>query len=130
MIVGQLISEREFVVLPQSASIKEVAEAMDKNSVSSVLLKDEEKVVGIITERDIVKAVSKGLSYTTPAIEIASKNIIKVDYQKSVYEAYEIMMKNNIRHLIVEKDGKCVGVISIKELSKALSLMLAESMSY
>ena len=40
------------------------------------------------------------------------------------------MMKINIRHLVIEKDGKCVGVVSIKELSKALTLMLAESTSY
>ncbi|BDC18275.1 CBS domain-containing protein [Acidianus sp. HS-5] len=130
MNVGQLISGKEFAVLPHEASIKEVAYAMEINSVSSVLLKGEDKIIGIITEKDIVRAVSKGLDYTQPAINIASKDIIKVDYEKSIYDAYEIMMKNNIRHLIIEKDGKCVGVVSIKELIKALSLMLAETMTY
>jgi len=40
------------------------------------------------------------------------------------------MIRSNIRHLVIEKDGECVGVVSIKELSKPLSLMLAENMSY
>jgi len=39
-------------------------------------------------------------------------------------------MRNNIRHLVVEKEGKCIGVISIRDLTRALSVMLAESMSY
>lgn len=130
MIVGQLLNEKELVALSNKASIKDVAKAMEENSVSSVVLKENDKIVGIVTERDIVRAVSKGISHDSPAFDIASKNIIKIDYHKSIYDAYDIMMKNNIRHLVIEKDGKCVGVVSIKELSKALSLMLAESMSY
>ncbi|BCU69867.1 CBS domain-containing protein [Stygiolobus caldivivus] len=130
MIVGQLVGEKELVSLSHSSSIREVAKVMEENAVSSVVLKEDDKIVGIVTEKDIVKAVSKGLSYDYPAYEIASKNIIKIDYHKSVYDAYDMMMRNNIRHLVVEKDGKCVGVLSIRELSKALSLMLAESMSY
>jgi len=103
---------------------------MEDNSVSSVVLKESDKTVGIVTERDIVGAVSKGICRDSPTFDIASKNIIKINYHKSVYDTYDIMMKINIRHLVIEKDGKCVGVVSIKELSKPLSLMLAENMSY
>ena len=103
---------------------------MEENLVSSVVLKESDKVLGIVTERDIVRAVSKGICRVSPAFDIASKNIIKIDYHKSIYDAYDIMIRSNIRHLVIEKDGKCVGVVSIKELSKALTLMLAESTSY
>lgn len=95
-----------------------------------MVLKENYKIVGIVTERDIVRAVSKSISRESPTFDIVSKNIIKIDYHKSVYDTYDIMMKINIRHLVIEKDGKCVGVVSIKELSKALTLMLAENMSY
>jgi signal-transduction protein with cAMP-binding, CBS, and nucleotidyltransferase domain len=95
-----------------------------------VVLKENYKIVGIVTERDIVRAVSKGISRDSPTFDIASKNIIKIDYHKSIYDAYNIMIRSNIRHLVIEKDGECVGVVSIKELSKPLSLMLAENMSY
>jgi len=61
---------------------------------------------------------------------MATKQIIRIDYNKSIYEAYDLMMRNNIRHLVVEKEGKCIGVISIRDLTRALSVMLAESMSY
>ncbi|MEJ2779547.1 CBS domain-containing protein [Stygiolobus sp. CP850M] len=107
-----------------------MAKAMEENLVSSVVLKESDKVLGIVTERDIVRAVSKGISRDSLTFDIASKNIIKIDYHKSIYDAYDIMIRSNIRHLVIEKDGECVGVVSIKELSKPLSLMLAENMSY
>lgn len=130
MIVGQLISEKGLISMPLNSTIREVAKIMTENSISSVVLKDGDKIVGIITERDIVRAVSKGINYDSPAMDIATKQIIRIDYNKSIYEAYDLMTRNNIRHLVVEKEGKCIGVISIRDLTRALSVMLAESISY
>jgi len=130
MIVGQLISEKGLISMPHNSTIREVAKIMTENSISSVVLKDGDKIVGIITERDIVRAVSKGINYDSPAMDMATKQIIRIDYNKSIYEAYDLMTRNNIRHLVVEKEGKCIGVISIRDLTRALSVMLAESMSY
>ncbi|BAB66863.1 CBS domain-containing protein [Sulfurisphaera tokodaii] len=129
MIVGQLIT-KNLVSLPSNSTIKEVADMMIKENVGSVVLKDGEKISGIVTERDIVNAVHRGLSLNSPAIEIASTNLIRIDYNKSIYDAFYLMTRNNIRHLIIEKDGKCVGVISIRDVAKAFSLMIAEQMSY
>lgn len=129
MNVGQLIS-KNLVTLPINSTIKDVADLMMKEGVGSVVIKDGEKIVGIVTERDIVKAVHQGLPYDSSANKIASTDLIRVDYNKSVYDAFFLMTKNNIRHLIVEKDGKCVGVVSIRDVAKAYSLMIAEQMSY
>ncbi|BFI76722.1 CBS domain-containing protein [Sulfurisphaera ohwakuensis] len=129
MIIGQLIT-KNLVSLSSNSTIKEVADMMIKENVGSVVLKDGEKISGIVTERDIVNAVHRGLSLNSPAIEIASTNLIRIDYNKSIYDAFYLMTRNNIRHLIIEKDGKCVGVISIRDVAKAFSLMIAEQMSY
>ncbi|MBB5253836.1 CBS domain-containing protein [Sulfurisphaera ohwakuensis] len=129
MLIGQLIT-KNLVSLPSNSTIKEVADMMIKENVGSVVLKDGDKITGIVTERDIVNAVHRGLSLNSPAIEIASTNLIRIDYNKSIYDAFYLMTRNNIRHLIIEKDGKCVGVISIRDVAKAFSLMIAEQMSY
>ncbi|QIW24694.1 CBS domain-containing protein [Sulfolobus sp. S-194] len=129
MIIGQLIT-KNLVSLPSNSTIKEVSDVMIKENVGSVVLKDGDKITGIVTERDIVNAVHKGLNLNSPAIEIASTNLVKIDYNKSIYDAFYLMARNNIRHLIIEKDGKCVGVISIRDVAKAFSLMIAEQMSY
>jgi len=55
MIVGQLISEKGLISMPHNSTIREVAKIMTENSISSVVLKDGDKIVGIITERDIVR---------------------------------------------------------------------------
>ncbi|BFH72328.1 CBS domain-containing protein [Sulfurisphaera javensis] len=129
MIIGQLIT-KNLVNLPINSTIKDVADVMMREGVGSVVLKDGEKIVGIVTERDIVKAVHKGLSLDSSAIEIASTDLVRIDYNKSIYDAFYLMAKNNIRHLIVEKDGKCVGVVSIRDVARAFSLMVAEGMTY
>ena len=129
MIVGQLIT-KNLVSLPSTSTIKEVADKMITEGVSSVVLKDGEKIVGIVTEKDIVNAVHKGIDINSPASVIATKDLIKIDYDKSVYDAFILMASKNIRHLVIEKDGKCVGVVSIRDVARAFSLMLAEQMIY
>ena len=129
MIVGQLIT-KNLVTLPSTSTIKEVADKMIKEEVSSVVLKDGERIEGIVTERDIVNAVHKGIDLNSPASSIATKVLVKIDHDKSVYDAFILMTSNNIRHLGIEKDGKCVGVVSIRDVARAFSLMLAEQMTY
>jgi len=129
MIVGQLVT-KNLVTLPSTSTIKEVADKMIKEEVSSVVLKDGEKIEGIVTERDIVNAVHRGVDLNSPASAIATKDLVKIDHDKSVYDAFILMASNNIRHLAIEKDGKCVGVVSIRDVARAFSLMLAEQMAY
>lgn len=129
MIVGQLITKK-LVTLPSSSSIKEVADKMVSEGVSSVILTEGEKFVGIVTERDIVRAVHQGVNLSSPASSIATKVLVKVEYDKSIYDAFMLMTSQNIRHLAIEKDGKCVGVVSIRDVARAFSLMLAEQMTY
>jgi len=129
MIVGQLIT-KNLATLPSTSTIKEVADKMVMEGVSSIVLKDGEKIAGIVTERDIVNAVHKGIDLNSPALEIATKVLVKIDYNKSVYDAFMLMASNNIRHLVIEKDGKCFGVVSIRDVARAFSLMLAEQMTY
>lgn len=82
---------------------------------------DEKKVVGVITDRDIVcRTVAKGenpLDHT--AGECMSENVCCVDQDASLDEAIELMEKNKIRRLpVVDKDGACCGIISQADLAR------------
>lgn len=108
------------VTLPITSSLYEVVEKMCKENIGSVLIVDENgKISGIITERDIIYAASRGLfkKEDIKVESLMSKNVITVSEESSIYEAIEKMRAHNIRHLpVVDDQGKPVGVISLRDL--------------
>ncbi|TRN02720.1 histidine kinase [Sulfolobus sp. F1] len=123
MNVGDLIN-KEPISASNRASIREVAQIMKKENISSVIITSDAKPIGIDTERDIVRAVADGLSYDSPIETIMTKGLIMVTPDKDVTEALLIMYQNNIRHLVViNEKGNLLGVVSIRDVARALNLM-------
>jgi Predicted signal-transduction protein containing cAMP-binding and CBS domains len=99
--------------------IREVARLMSQHKVGLVVLvdpKDPYKIVGIVSERDIVKAVAYDVPLDAAVDTIATKNVITLDYNEPVARAAEIFKKYGIRHVVATKDGKLYGVLSIRDL--------------
>ncbi len=118
--VSEIMTPNIISVEPK-ASVAEVAEIMDKHEIGSVLVRSGDKIVGIITERDIIKrCVSKmrdRLPKEVRAEEIMTKNLITIDKDADIFEAAKIMSDHNIRRLIVvNHSGKPVGIISMKDI--------------
>ncbi len=123
MNVGDLIT-KEPISASSRSSIREVAQIMKKENISSVIITSDTKPIGIVTERDIVRAVADGLSYDSPIETIMTKGLIMVTPDKDVTEALLIMYQNNIRHLVViNEKGNLLGVVSIRDVARALNLM-------
>ncbi|WP_054849474.1 CBS domain-containing protein [Vulcanisaeta sp. JCM 14467] len=101
---------------------------MYMNNVGSVLIIDEdEKPVGIFTERDLVRVVAEGISLDTPLMKVMSRKLITANTAESVISAAMKMIENNIRHLPVVEEGKAVGMVSIRDLVRAL---MAQELAY
>lgn len=126
----KLLATKSLVMIDKSASLKEAARKMREFNVSSVVIKEGDSIVGILTERDITTAVANGESYEKPAINFATTKLIKIEADKTVYDALNTMLSHGIRHLIVTEKGKDIGVVSMRDLMSALSLMYAEESSY
>lgn len=112
------IMTRNVVTAKRDDKIKDVATKMYENKVGSAIIVDDEgKAVGIITERDVVYVVARGLSPDTPAWMVMTENPIVIDQDALVVEAMEKMRELNIRHLpVVDKSGKVVGVVSFRDI--------------
>ena len=108
------------ITLPINSSLYEVVETMYKEKIGSVLIVDENgRIAGIITERDIVYVASRGLfkKDDIKAESVMSKNVVTVSEESSIYEAIDKMRAHNIRHLpVIDSQGKPVGVISLRDL--------------
>lgn len=120
--VGDLLG-RNVVSIKPTSTVAEAARLMRANNIGSVLVMDEsERLVGILTERDIVyKVVAEGKSLETPVEEAMTRDIITVREEATIAEAARLMIGMNIRHIpVVDAHGRVVGVLSLRDLARAI----------
>lgn len=105
---------KELVTLNEDKSVYEGAKVMKDQGIGSLIVTKDDKPVGIITERDILyKVVAEGKDPAkTPLKEVMSSPLISVPIGTTVREALTIMVKNNIRRLLIRDGDKIVGIIS------------------
>jgi len=108
------------VSLSSDASLEECAKVMAKAHVGALVIKDDHKSTGLITEQDIVrKVLSKGINPLTKKVrDFMEKKLITIQPNADIYEALIKMRDSNIRHLPVVDDGKMVGLLTLKDILK------------
>lgn len=102
---------------PES-TCKEVAMKMKELNVGAVPICDNEKLVGIVTDRDIViKGFVNDLSSDSTISELVTDNVVKGSKEMSVEEAVRLMSHHQIRRLPIVEDDKLVGIVSLGDLA-------------
>jgi CBS domain-containing protein len=108
-------------------TLTEAARKMWRQQTGSLLVMDGEDLVGIVTERDVLKAVAGGESIQdTHVSEVMTKDLVTVGPGTSLREAAKIMTDRWIRHLPVVDGGALVGIISQRDLAGVLAGALNE----
>ncbi len=97
---------------------------MWEQQTGSLLIMDGDDLVGIVTERDIMKAVARGRDVeTTPVSEIMTRVVLTVAPDTSLHEAARHMAARWIRHLPVVADGRVIGMVSQRDLIGVLAAL-------
>lgn len=112
--VGQLMTERLETISP-SDTAQEAAKKMRDKKVSSLVVTDvEDKPIGIVTERDLVRQVCTRAINSNDVIvhRIMSSPLATIDANSSVEVAADIMIQNKVRHLLVVNENKVLGIIT------------------
>lgn len=112
--VGQLMTERLETISP-SDTAQEAAKKMRDKKVSSLVVTDvEDKPIGIVTERDLVRQVCTKVINSNDVIvhRIMSSPLATIDANSSVEVAADIMIQNKVRHLLVVDENKVLGIIT------------------
>jgi CBS domain-containing protein len=118
--IGGLVSPAVATVLP-TATLRQAAEAMIADGLGLLVLADASGPVGVLSERDIVNAISEVLDVDEERVrDHSSGDIVSVDEGASVEDAARAMADAQIRHLAVTRDGAVVGVVSVRDVLRAL----------
>jgi CBS domain-containing protein len=114
--VGDVMS-RDLVTLTEEATLTEAAAAMTARRVGSALVVRDDRLVGIVTERDVLHAVGSG-DVTGRVSDWMTKHPESVDSDESTQQAGVVMIHGGFRHLPVLEGGKPIGVVSIRDLMR------------
>ena len=112
------IMSKTLETIEEMASIQEAAKKMKEKDVSSlvVVVDNQNKPQGIVTERDIVrKACVNDIRTNAVTLgEVMSSPIITIDSNESASKAVDMMLQHNVRHLLVvsKNDSKPIGIIT------------------
>jgi CBS domain-containing protein len=115
---------RDVVTLDGGSPIRDAARLMADRKIGSVAVRDEGKVVGLVTERDLVITVlARDGNASAPIREAMRPSMPRVSADATEAECSALMRDNTTRHLLVEDGGRIVGVVSMRDI---IQLMLDE----
>ena len=110
----------KLTTLPMSASVRDAARAMHDANIGDVLVIDNDKLRGIVTDRDLViRALAAGREpASTTLADICSQELSTVSPTDSVDHAIQLMRQKALRRLPVVDNGRAVGIVSIGDLAQ------------
>jgi len=111
MKVSQIM--KKAYVIDYNNSLKQVAKLMSNKKIGGVIVIKNNKIVGIVTEKDIISNISK---INSPVEKIMTKKIVSVSPNEDSSKAVEIMFNNKIKRLAVIEKGNLVGLIRLTDL--------------
>ena len=121
---------KNVVSVKSSDSLQNVAKKLYLKRVGSAIIMENDKPVGIITNRDIVNCIgSFDISLDSPASKIMSSPLIYVHPDESIIEVAEIMTSKNIRKIPVIVNNKVLGIISASDLVVIFTMLKEEDLS-
>jgi CBS domain-containing protein len=115
------VQRPEFIEVAPEDTLGEVAERMTAMNVGAVVVKDYGRLIGILTERDMLKAMAARVHTSEARVrQWMTENPITATADMDVHEAARIMLDNGFRHLpIVDENGRVTGVVSLRRVVAA-----------
>ena len=128
-IVPNVVARKKVVTVVVEDTAFQAAKLMADNHIAALVVVDgESKIIGIVTERDMTqRIIAAGLDgKTTPVKHIMTENPDTLSPEDTAGDALELMQTRNYRHLPVAEDGKCIAVVSIRDLYASVKEALEE----
>ena len=116
------IMTRQLLSLPPGATLGEAVEMLAGAHVSSILVSAGDRVQGIVTEQDVLRAYGNRLAEETPLVGFMSAPVLSAPADMGYREAYHLMKSHQVRHLlVVDGQGRPEGIVSLTDFERHLS---------
>jgi CBS domain-containing protein len=118
MLMVRHVMLRNVVTTDPKTSIRAAIETLHEKHIGSLLITDEDqKCMGIFTERDVIRLVAQGVNLDTPIEKVMTSNVITIGEEASLEEARRLIVTHAVRHLpVVNDQAKLVGLLSVRKL--------------
>ncbi|MEM4558857.1 MAG: CBS domain-containing protein [Acidilobaceae archaeon] len=115
--IGELV-KRPPVTLPPLATVEDAVKLMYRENIGSIIVTSPEgRVLGIFTEKDLVRVIGEGKPLSTKLGEVMTKDPTTVREEDTIVKAVTILSEKRIRHLpIVDSEGRIKGVVSVRDI--------------
>ena len=109
------------VTINSDATVHQALTVMTQNKVGAIVVLEDEKIIGIWTERDLMfRVLEEGFDAKTARLkDDMSTNLISANVNEHSYQLYDKFLGRRIRHLLVEEDGEYIGILSVGDVMKA-----------
>jgi CBS domain-containing protein len=106
------------VTAPPERSVREIAEMMRERNVGSVVLIEEQRPVGFLTDRDLtVSVLADGRDLGDHAADHASTPVITASAEMQVEEAAELMVRHGVRRLVIVDGERLIGILTLDDIA-------------
>jgi CBS domain-containing protein len=117
--VGEVMSHN-LLTVESTTPLEQAAARMSDRGVGAILVLSGDSVSGILTERDVLRAVATGGGVGTNGAGWMTRDPETVDVDESTGQAAAVMIHGGFRHLPVLDGGKPVGIVSIRDLMRVV----------
>jgi len=119
MNVSQVVT-RPLIIIAENKTVLNAAKLLVQHNIGLLVVcreDDNSKLVGVLSERDIIRVVAEGKSLNVPVSQVSTKRAVTVRGSSDVAEAARAMNKHRIRHVVVVDDrDQPIGVVSMRDL--------------
>jgi CBS domain-containing protein len=117
VLIREVMTESVVTAAPE-CTVREIAELMRERNVGSVVLVEEERPVGFVTDRDLaLSVIADGRDFGDHVADHASSPVITAEPGMGVEEAAEMMVRHAVRRLVVVDADRLTGIVTLDDLS-------------
>ena len=119
------VMSTSLVAVTPETRVGDAARRMVEHDVgAAIVLADGDDLVGVITERDLLRCVSEGIDPSVPVSDRMTRHVLTASPQTELAEAMALMVDGHFRHLPIVDRGRVIGMISMRDLMAWASLRL------
>jgi CBS domain-containing protein len=113
---------RSGIAVSPERTVEQVAVVMDRAGVGCVAVIDGDTLVGIVTDRDLVRrALAHGMALDARIVSVMSTPVVTIRADVDIHEAFALLRTHDVRRLAVLDEGRFVGVITVDDLLVSLA---------